>query len=84
MAASSSSDISESKSDYCPCNRCGVARKEGKQEIIDRIRELHYPVNDGGCGDEECCSPLDSVDFCIICNGYEYPCETIKILDGVK
>lgn len=54
------------------------------KKAIQRIRELHYPVNDGGCGDPECCSPADSVDFCIICNGYEYPCETIKILDGIK
>jgi hypothetical protein len=84
MAASSASDIPESKSDYCPCNRCTVARKQGRQEIIDSIRELHYAVNDGGCGDPKCCSPSDSVDFCIICNGYEYPCETIKILDGIK
>ena len=84
MAASSAADIPESKSDHCPCNRCTVARKQGRQEIIDIIRELHYPVNDGGCGDPECCSPADSVDFCIICNGYEYPCETIKILDGIK
>jgi hypothetical protein len=43
MAASSSSDIPESKSDYCPCNRCGVARKEGNKEMreaIQRVREL--------------------------------------------
>ena len=51
---------------------------------IKRIRELHYAVNDGGCGDPDCCSPLDSEDFCIICGGYEYPCETIKALDGDK
>lgn len=49
---------------------------------IDRVRELHYPVNDGGCGDPDCCSPSDSEDFCIVCQGYEYPCETIKALDG--
>jgi hypothetical protein len=84
MAASSASDIPDSKSDYCPCNRCTVARKQGMQEIIGRIRELHYPVNDGGCGDPECCSLGDSEDFCIVCSGYGYPCETIKILDGIK
>lgn len=54
------------------------------KKAIQKIRELHYPVNDGGCGDPECCSPSDSEDFCIVCNGYEYPCETIKILDGIK
>ena len=40
MAASSAADIPESKSDYCPCNRCTVARKQGRQEIINNIREL--------------------------------------------
>jgi hypothetical protein len=82
MAAGNASDIPDSKSDYCSCNRCTVARKQGKQEIIRRVKELHYAVNDAGCGDPECCSPLDSEDFCVICGGYDYPCETIKILDG--
>lgn len=40
MAASSASDIPDSKSDYCPCNRCTVARKQGRKEVVDRIREL--------------------------------------------
>ena len=40
MAASSASDIPESKSDYCPCNRCGQARKEGRQEKSLEIEEL--------------------------------------------
>jgi hypothetical protein len=40
MAASSAADIPESKSDYCPCNRCTVARKQGRQEIISKLREL--------------------------------------------
>jgi len=40
MAASSASDIPDSKSDYCPCNRCTVARKQGRQEIIKRILEV--------------------------------------------
>jgi hypothetical protein len=53
-------------------------------EKIKRVIELHYAVNDGGCGDPDCCSPSDSEDFCIICGGYEYPCETIKALDGDK
>lgn len=52
-------------------------------EIIKRIKELHYAVNDEGCGDPDCCSPADSEDFCIICQGYGYPCETIKILEGI-
>jgi hypothetical protein len=40
MAASSASDIPESKSDYCPCNRCTVARKQGRQEIIESILKV--------------------------------------------
>lgn len=40
MAASSASDIPDSKSDYCPCNRCTVARKQGRQEVVFKIREL--------------------------------------------
>ena len=40
MAAGSSSDIPDSKSDYCPCNRCGVARKEGSQNILKKLRDL--------------------------------------------
>jgi hypothetical protein len=43
MAASSALDIPESKSDYCPCNRCTVARKQGRQEIVNRVLELHKP-----------------------------------------
>jgi hypothetical protein len=40
MAASNASDIPESKSDYCPCNRCTVARKQGRQEIVAKLRDL--------------------------------------------
>lgn len=68
----------------CECAHLVEHQQNRVEKAITRIRELHYPVNDGGCGDPECCSPSDSVDFCIICNGYEYPCETIKILDGIK
>ena len=40
MAASNASDIPESKSDYCPCNRCTVARKQGRQEVSEQVRKL--------------------------------------------
>lgn len=36
MAASSASDIPESKVDYCPCNRCSLSRKQ----VIAQVREL--------------------------------------------
>ena len=79
MAASSSSDIPDSKSDYCPCNRCSVARKEGREEIISLVRELHYPFNPGMACD--CCEPYE--DECATCGMY-YPCETIEALEGNK
>ena len=47
MAASSASDIPESKSDYCPCNRCGVARKEGRQEILKKLSEIVFKYGEG-------------------------------------
>jgi hypothetical protein len=37
MVASKASDIPESNSDYCPCNRCTLARKQGRQEIINSM-----------------------------------------------
>ena len=40
MAAGSASDIPDSKSDYCPCNRCTLARKQGRQEVIANLRDL--------------------------------------------
>jgi hypothetical protein len=40
MSASSASDIPDSKSDYCPCNRCTVARKQGRQEVTDKVLNL--------------------------------------------
>jgi len=40
MAAGSASEIPDSKSDYCPCNRCNLARKQGRQEIIERILKV--------------------------------------------
>jgi hypothetical protein len=57
MAASSSSDIPDSKSDYCPCNRCKQARKEGthdeKERILVILRERHEDLlsctKDDGC-----------------------------------
>ena len=84
MVASSASDIPESKSDYCPCNRCTVARKQGRQEIIDSIRELHKPVKSWKGRDHteivgcyECEETGSGREYWV-----EYPCPTIKALDG--
>jgi hypothetical protein len=45
MVASKASDIPESNSDYCPCNRCTLARKQGRQEVIDSMRILADKFN---------------------------------------
>ena len=85
MAAGSASDIPDSKSDYCPCNRCTVARKQGRQEIIDLVRELHKPRQASVFTLCEGCESNYEDDF-----GYEhiiyvdYPCQTIKALEGEK
>jgi hypothetical protein len=52
------------------------------REAIQKIRSLHSPANAGGCSDLDCCSPSDSEEFCSECQNYEYPCTTLKILDG--
>jgi hypothetical protein len=51
-------------------------------DAIKRIRELHTPTTASGCGDPECCSLSDSEEFCSECQNYEYPCNTIKALNG--
>lgn len=76
MAASSASDIPESKSDYCPCNRCTVARKQGMQEVIRRVRELHKPYL--AISGQTVCKECWDGEY----NKDNFPCETIKALDG--
>jgi len=71
MAASSASDIPESKSDYCPCNRCTVARKQGRQEIVNRVLELHKPHP----------KFIGENVPCLICKE-DMPCQTIQALEG--
>lgn len=44
--------------------------------IIELVTQLHQPY-ECNCGDERCS------DFCDIC-GNGYPCETMKIINGVK
>lgn len=44
MAASSTSDIPESKIGYCPCNRCSLARKQ----VIVQVRELAHSYDVSG------------------------------------
>jgi hypothetical protein len=82
MAASSASDIPDSKVDYCPCNRCTVARKQGRQEIIDIVREVH--MESGGtclqCTEAETGGDEKWIEW----HSVKYPCPTIKALDDIK
>jgi len=80
MVASKASDIPEWESKYCPCKGCGVAREEGRQEIIYRIRKLHQEID--GIGVKVCAVCID--DNMHWSEQTEYPCPTIKALDGDK
>ena len=81
VAASNASDIPEWKSKYCPCKGCGTAREEGRQEIIRLVRELHMETGDGKC--LQCTEAETGGDeFWIEWHAVDYPCPTIKAIDG--
>lgn len=50
---------------------------------IGRVRKLHKPEHNyiPGCGDSGCCGPTVDEIRCAEC-WVEYPCDTIKALDG--
>lgn len=50
---------------------------------IDAIRRLHLSYTEyyQGCSEPGCCGEDDEWVFCQACDS-DYPCETIKILDG--
>jgi len=55
-----------------------------KTEVINRVRELHKEVdaNDSVCGDPDCCGEyIEDWTMCADCLS-DYPCPTIKIIDG--
>jgi hypothetical protein len=54
-----------------------------KTEAIQRVRELHKLVteNNAACGDLDCCGEYEEWDMCTDCQ-CDYPCPTIKTLDG--
>ena len=62
----------------CQCRFIIEAYERGRQEIIKRVRELHKPSKNG--------------EYCTHCevgqvSGYDYadyPCDTIKALEGDK
>ena len=53
-------------------------------EAIERVRELHKEIdaNDSVCGDPDCCGEyIEGWTVCQECY-CDYPCKTIKALDG--
>jgi hypothetical protein len=61
-----------------------LARANQAEEAIQRVRELHKEVdaNDSVCGDPECCGEyIEDWTMCQECY-CDYPCPTIKALDG--
>jgi len=53
-------------------------------QAIKRVRELHKEVdaNDSVCGDPDCCGAYEEDwTMCQECLG-DYPCDTIKALEG--
>jgi len=57
-----------------------------KTESIQRVRELHKEIdgNTSICGDPDCCGEyIENYTICQHCTD-DYPCMTIKALDGEK
>ena len=52
--------------------------------IIEKIRELHKLIidNNAACGDIDCCGEYEEYELCADCY-CEYPCPTIRIIDGI-
>ena len=53
------------------------------EEAIQRVRELHKLTteNNAACGELNCCGEYEEWEQCADCQ-CEYPCPTIKALDG--
>ena len=47
----------------------------GGYKALRAVVELHKPIKDG-CGDEDCCGPLNYI--CTECPTHNYPCPTIQ------
>jgi len=60
------------------------AKANQAEEAIQRVRELHKEIdaNDSVCGDPDCCGAYEEGwTMCQDCYS-DYPCDTIKALDG--
>ena len=53
--------------------------------VIARVRKLHELVtfNNAACGADDCCGEYEEQEVCADCQ-CEYPCPTIKALDGER
>jgi hypothetical protein len=60
-----------------------VARATEAELAVARVRELHKQVtqDNAACGDIDCCGEYEESEECADCQ-CEYPCPTIKALDG--
>jgi len=82
VAASDVSDIPDDApaDKYCVCNNCKISREEGRQEIRKFVQAIHME-SDGKCLQ---CTEAETGgdDFWIEWKAVDYPCPTIKALDG--
>lgn len=62
----------------CHCRGCDQARIQGAEDLAQRIRELHKRVE--GIGVWECAVCVN--DNLYLTEPVEYPCDTIKALEG--
>lgn len=52
-------------------------------KAVARVRKLHKQVtiDNASCGDPDCCGEYEEQEVCADCQ-CDYPCPTIKALDG--
>jgi hypothetical protein len=69
------------REERCGCKGCGRARKEGAEDLAQRVRKLHF---DNGFGNCITCHISWENGFSVSVFPVEYPCPTIQALDGEK
>jgi hypothetical protein len=75
--ASRAKPVARQLEDFCGCKGCAVSRvSKPLQDAIQRVRDLHREIS--GPADDLTCSEcaVDELNY------PEYPCPTIKALDG--
>lgn len=63
--------------------RMVMDENKGFRLQLKAVRELHKPVieSNAACGDPDCCGEYEEFELCGDCY-CDYPCPTIKLLDG--